>query len=46
LRLWFGSMAYVLICVLWRIALAETVFADATCGTIRLKPLKIGARVP
>jgi len=45
LRLWFASMAYVLICALRRIGLAETVFADATCGTIRLKFLKIGALV-
>jgi len=45
LRLWFASMAYVLICALRRIGLAETVFADATCGTIRLKLLKIGALV-
>ncbi|MGY4158003.1 hypothetical protein ACVINW_003845 [Bradyrhizobium sp. USDA 4461] len=33
LRLWFASMAYVLICALRRIGLAETNFADATCGT-------------
>jgi hypothetical protein len=45
LRLWFASMAYVLICALRRIGLAETIFADATCGTIRLKLLKIGALV-
>jgi hypothetical protein len=45
LRLWFASMAYVLIDSLRRIALATTDLADATCGTIRLKLLKIGARV-
>jgi hypothetical protein len=45
LRLWFASMAYVLVCALRRIGLAETVFADATCGTIRLRLLKIGALV-
>ena len=45
LRLWFAAMAYVLICALRRIGLAETTFADATCGTIRLKLLKIGALV-
>ena len=28
-----------------RIGLADTAFADATCGTIRLKLLKIGALV-
>ena len=45
LRLWFASMAYVLICALRRIGLAHTQFAEATCGTIRLKLFKIGALV-
>ena len=45
LRLWFASMAYVLLCALRRIGLAHTQFAQATCGTIRLKLLKIGAVV-
>lgn len=45
LRLWFASMAYVLLCALRRIGLAQTIFADATCGTIRLRLLKIGALV-
>ena len=45
LRLWFAAMAYVLVCALRRIGLAKTIFADATCGTIRLKLLKIGALV-
>jgi hypothetical protein len=45
LRLWFASMAYVLICALRRIGLAHTQFARASCGTIRLKLLKIGALV-
>ena len=45
LRLWFASMAYVLMAALRRIALAGGQFADATCGTIRLKLLKIGALV-
>ena len=45
LRLWFASLAYVLICGLRRIGLAHTQFATATCGTIRLKLLKIGALV-
>jgi hypothetical protein len=45
LRLWFASMAYVLICALRRIALAGTALARATCGTIRLKLLKVGALV-
>ena len=45
LRLWFASFAYVLIEALRRIGLRFTQFADATCGTIRLKLLKIGAQV-
>jgi hypothetical protein len=45
LRLWFASMAYVLLCALRRLALQPTQFAKATCGTIRLKLLKIGALV-
>ena len=45
LRLWFASMAYALICALRRLALQQTQFAKATCGTIRLKLLKIGALV-
>jgi len=45
LRLWFASMAYVLLCALRRIGMAHTQFAEATCGTIRLKLLKLGAVV-
>jgi hypothetical protein len=45
LRLWFHSMAYVLLCALRRIGLRDTDLAAATCGTIRLKLLKIGALV-
>jgi Transposase DDE domain group 1 len=45
LRLWFASMAYVLLCALRRIGLRHTKFSDATCGTLRLTFLKIGARV-
>jgi len=45
LRLWFTSMAYVLLCALRRIGLAGTQFAKASCATIRLKLLKIGALV-
>lgn len=45
LRLWFASMAYVLMCALRRIALAGTELARATCGSIRSKLLKIGAQV-
>src|SRR5437764_3241169 len=45
LRLWFASMAYVLLCAVRRIGLAHTQFAQATCGTIRLKLLKVGGLV-
>ncbi len=45
LRLWFASMAYVLIEGLRRIGLKATRLADATCGSIRLKLLKIAALV-
>ena len=45
LRLWFYSMAYVLMCALRRIGLHGTDLANATCGTLRLKLLKIGAIV-
>jgi hypothetical protein len=42
LRLWF---AYVLLEAPRRIGLRHSQFADATCGTIRLKLSKIGAQV-
>jgi hypothetical protein len=45
LRLWFASFAYVLLAALRRVGLRHTQFAAATCGTIRLKLLKIGAQV-
>src|SRR5438477_12543715 len=45
LRLWFASMAYVLLDSLRRIALQATELADASCGTIRRKLFKIGALV-
>jgi Transposase DDE domain group 1 len=45
LRLWFAAMADVLLCALRRIGLAHTQFADATCGTLRLALLRIGAQV-
>jgi hypothetical protein len=45
LRLWFASMAYVLLCAPRRLALQHTQFAKATCGTIRLKILDSGALV-
>jgi hypothetical protein len=45
LRLWFSAMAYVLLCALRRIGLPYTRFARASCGSIRLALLKIGAVV-
>ena len=45
LRLWFSSFAYVLMSAVRRVALKGTRMAKATCGTIRLKLLKIGAQV-
>ena len=45
LRLWFASMAYVLLCALRRLGLAHTMLDNASCGTIRLKLLKIGAQI-
>jgi hypothetical protein len=45
LRLWFASMADVLICALRRLGLAHTPFARAACRTIPFKLFKIGALV-
>jgi len=45
LRLWFAAMAYVLLAALRRIALAHTQLEKATCGSLRLKLMKIGAQV-
>lgn len=45
LRLWFAAFAYVLVAALRRLGLQHTQFANATCGTIRRKLLKIGARI-
>jgi hypothetical protein len=45
LRLWFSSFAYVLMQALRFKALAHTELADAQCGTIRCKLLKLGAQV-
>jgi Transposase DDE domain group 1 len=45
LRLWFASMAYVLVESVRRLGLQATDLADATCGTIRRKLFKIGALV-
>lgn len=45
LRLWFSALAYVLVSAIRRVALKDTRMSRATCGTIRLKLFKIGARV-
>jgi DDE family transposase len=45
LRLWFASLAYVLMEAVRRLALAGTELSHATAGPIRLKLLKIGAVV-
>jgi len=45
LRLWFSSLAYVLLTALRRLALQGTELESATAGTIRLKLLKLGALV-
>ncbi len=44
-RLYFSSIAYVLLSELRRLGLAGTEMARAQCGTIRARLLKIGARV-
>jgi hypothetical protein len=44
-RLWFSSVAYVLLNELRRLGLAGTDLAQARCDTIRTKLLKIGAQV-
>jgi hypothetical protein len=45
LRLWFSSVAYTLMHALRMLGLRATEFAQAQCGTIRNKILKIGAQV-
>lgn len=45
IRLFFSSIAYVLLHALRRLGLAGTDLAEAQCETIRLKVLKIGALV-
>lgn len=45
IRLYFSSIAYVLIQALRRLGLAGTEMAKAQCNTIRTKLLKIGARL-
>ena len=45
LRLYFSSCAYVLMCAMRRLALTGTRHAKAQCGTIRVRLLKIAARL-
>jgi hypothetical protein len=45
LRLWFSSVAYVLMHQLREVGLRGTELANSQCHTIRTKVLKIGARV-
>ena len=45
IRLWLSSLAYSLIEALRRLGLEGTTLANAYCGTIRLRLLKIGARI-
>ena len=45
LRLYFSSIAYVLLQMLRRLGLAGTELAKATCSTLRRKVLKIGALI-
>jgi hypothetical protein len=45
IRLYLSSIAYCVLVALRRLALAGTEMAQAQCGTIRLRLLKIGAQV-
>jgi len=45
LRLWFSSVAYVLMTALQRLGLEGTDMARAQCDSIRLRLLKIGAQI-
>jgi hypothetical protein len=45
LRLYFSSVAYLLMQALRRLGLQGTQMATAQCNTIRLKLLKVGAQV-
>jgi len=45
IRLYFSSVAYVLLHALRRLGLKGTEWAQAQCSTIRLKLLKIGAQI-
>jgi hypothetical protein len=45
LRLWMSAVGYVLLCAIRQYGLKDTELQEAQCDTIRLKLLKIGARV-
>jgi hypothetical protein len=45
LRLWCSTVAYLLVAELRRLGLKGTAWARAQCGTIRLRLLRIGARI-
>lgn len=45
IRLWFSSLAYVILNELRSVGLRGTRMAEATCASMRLKLLKIGAHV-
>ena len=45
LRLWMSAVAYVLLNAVRQFGLKDTELKEAQCDTIRLKLLKIGARV-
>ncbi len=45
LRLYLSSLAYVLVHALRRLALRRTEWAEAQAGTIRLRLLKVAARI-
>jgi len=45
LRLWFSSVAYLLVSALRRLGLGGTELATGQCGTLRQKLLKIGGQV-
>ena len=45
IRLWFSSVAYLLLDELRRLGLAGSSFSQARCDTLRSQLLKIGARV-
>jgi hypothetical protein len=45
IRLYFSTVAYLLMQALRRLGLAGTELAKAQCNTVRLKLLKIGAQI-